>query len=101
MGKIAGITNMRRSQVAGAQKEQDLEENQALLDRVLCRANDLAGQHPAGFLFGDKLSTGDVFFLPILRIFWVVMPAKFDEVFAKYPNLRCYWTRALAHPDVE
>ena len=58
-----------RAQKAGKQKDEDLKENLILLDQVLARADELAGRHPGGYLFGDKLTTGDVFFLPILRIF--------------------------------
>lgn len=101
VNKIAGINNMMRAQVTGTQKENDLKENRVLLDRVLARANELAGQHSSGFLFGEKLTTGDVFFLPILRIFFMVKPEMFDEVFQTCPNLKGYWERAQAHPDVE
>jgi len=73
--KITGITTMRRAQETGADKEKALEENKVILHRVLARGNDLVGKHPGGFLFGDKLTTADVYFLPIFRIFQLSVPA--------------------------
>lgn len=94
---------MQQAQQDGDQKTADLKKNIAHLDRVLAQANEFAMAHPNGFLFSDKLTTGDVFFLPILRIF-TVLPcgdAMFRDVFAKYPSLKGYWERALANRDVQ
>uniref|UniRef100_A0A7S2APA9 GST C-terminal domain-containing protein n=1 Tax=Alexandrium andersonii TaxID=327968 RepID=A0A7S2APA9_9DINO len=100
--KIAGVTNMKRAQVEGEQKQKDLAENIAHLHRVLALGSELLARSGGdGFLFGKELTTADVFFLPIFRIFFVALPTFFDEVWQKHPTLRGYWERALAHPDVE
>eukprot|EP00929_Paragymnodinium_shiwhaense_P025611 TRINITY_DN15444_c1_g1_i1.p1 TRINITY_DN15444_c1_g1~~TRINITY_DN15444_c1_g1_i1.p1 ORF type:complete len:352 (+),score=111.66 TRINITY_DN15444_c1_g1_i1:144-1199(+) len=114
--KIAGIMNMKRAQLEGDEKQAALAANIAQLHQVLRRGSELLeksatnaadgdslgdGKNSEGFLFGDKLTTADVFFLPIFRIFHVAVPSFFDEVWQRYPNLHGYWERALAHPDVE
>mmetsp|Transcript_25869 Transcript_25869/g.60398 ORF Transcript_25869/g.60398 Transcript_25869/m.60398 type:complete len:345 (-) Transcript_25869:122-1156(-) len=100
--KIAGVMNMKRAQLEGAQKQAALAANVAHLHRVLRLGSELLARNaPDGFLFGAKLTTADVFFLPIFRIFHMALPAFFGEVWRRHPNLRGYWERARAHPDVE
>jgi glutathione S-transferase len=101
--KIANVSNMKRVMEEGEEKQKDVEDNLVVLQKVLFRANELAGKNPGGYLFGDKLTTGDVYFLPILRIFKVLsggLELK-DELWLRNPNLKAYWERAKLHPDVK
>lgn len=99
--KIANVQTMKRAQVNGEQKTADLQANISQLHSVLARGSELLEQNGGRFLFGDDLTTADVFFLPIFRMFGMASPAFFDVVWERHSALKAYWERALAHPDVD
>lgn len=98
--KIAGITVMKDAQCDGEAKTKAIADNRAQLWEVLALVNQKAAQYPNGFLFGDNLTTADVFVLPIFRLM-AGDPALLQEAFQKNPALEGYWTRALATPEVQ
>ena len=102
--KIAGVTTMRDSMKEGSDKQIALDENIRRLHTILERANDILTQSKTEFLFGDDLSTGDVFFLPILRIFQVIpfgIQLNDIDLWDQYPALKSYWQRATHNKDVQ